>query len=177
MINGSMPPKARIKRRRSRNEGNEDLTCHARRVIHLYPPCKSAVERLKLKLERKKEAERADLDQRDAACASGRKLAHIAVKSASSVPESSRGKHGIAAARKRNVSEVQEPASQEEKQLEGKQSADKAIASKRKASGNGGGRDKAREEEAIKRILKKRKVEAPDDETDDELIEMCWKIS
>ena len=57
-------------------------------------------------------------------------------------------------------------------------SNNKVTVTKRKASDNGGGRNKAREEDAIKRILNTREAEAPkapDDETDEELIELCWQ--
>ena len=57
-------------------------------------------------------------------------------------------------------------------------SNNKVTVTKRKASDDGGGRNKAREEDAIKRILNTREAEAPkapDDETDEELIELCWQ--
>ena len=52
------------------------------------------------------------------------------------------------------------------------------VATERRANENGRTRDKAREDEAIKRILRKRGIEAmqaPEDETDEELIEACWQ--
>ena len=59
-----------------------------------------------------------------------------------------------------------------------KQAADRRVAIKRKANGNARTGDKAQEDEAIKRILKKQGSEppqAPQEETDEELIEACWQ--
>ena len=58
---------------------------------------------------------------------------------------------------------------------QGKQAASKVIGTKTRAIAKGGAGEKAKEKEAIDRILKKRKPEAPQDadvETDEELIEL-----
>ena len=51
----SKPTLCSSKKRRRRKDSEEDLPSHARRVVHVYLPCKVATDKLKRKLEEKKE--------------------------------------------------------------------------------------------------------------------------
>ena len=65
IITEGKPPGTGRQRKRRKQVGEEDLTSHARRVTHLYPPSDAAVLRLNCTLEKKKEEQRLEREQPD----------------------------------------------------------------------------------------------------------------
>ena len=165
MITESRAPGPSKQRRRRKEVVDESLTSHARRVTHTYPPSGAAVLRLNRKLERKKDEQRLEQEQRQA---KGRKEPQLP-------STSSTFGHGPQHLDEKRQQQLHDDKAKDER----KHDADRRVPVKRKANGNARTGDKAQEDEAIKRIMKKQVSEppqAPQEESDDEeLIEACWQ--
>jgi len=162
MIIESIARGASSKKRRRKEVADESLTSHARRVMHIYPPSEAASLRLSLKLERKKAEDGPEQDQRQ-------------VEGGTKQPQSQPQEANSKAERKQATSSTVDP--QRNVTEKWPQQTQQQVQQRVQHPGQAGNcaqqqqqpqqqhqqkpRDNAREDEAIQRLLRKRRIEAP----------------